>query len=46
MPMPHPMTMLLRPGLLSLPERMRHLPVDNRGYPIAETRRSKNASPS
>ena len=30
------MTSLLRPGLPRLPERMSHLPTDDRGYPIPE----------
>jgi hypothetical protein len=30
------MTYLLRPGLPRLPARMRHLPIDERGYPIPE----------
>lgn len=30
------MSHLLRPGLPRLPERMRHLPIDDRGYPVPE----------
>jgi hypothetical protein len=30
------MTNLLRPGLPPVPERMKHLPIDDRGYPIPE----------